>query len=111
MLAFEKFTFFTKFLPTEAIDYQFYYYDYSKIVLPQLLTKWIYHVFLCLVFLLDLLTYLSLLKEFSKNDSFSNSYNLPSQSAVQKLAMSTTYSINIYHLWENNLKYNFKSGY
>ena len=34
-------------------------------------------------------TDLSLLKEFSKNVSFSNSYNLPSQSAVQKLSMST----------------------
>ena len=32
---------------------------------------------------------LSLLKEFSKNVSFSNSYKLPSQSAVQKISMST----------------------
>ena len=34
-------------------------------------------------------TDLSLLNEFSKNVSFSNSYKLPSQSAVQKLSMST----------------------
>ena len=33
-------------------------------------------------------TDLSLLKEFSKNVSFSNSYKLPSQSAFQKLSMS-----------------------
>ena len=33
---------------------KFYYYGYSKIVLPQLHTKCI---FLCLVFLIDLLTY------------------------------------------------------
>ena len=53
MLVFEKFTFFVKFLPTEAIDY-----GYSKIVLPQLLTKCIYHYFfVCLVFLIDLMTY------------------------------------------------------
>ena len=52
MLVFEKFTFFIKFLPTEAIDKQFYYYDYSKIVLPQLYTKSIFHdFFVCLVFL------------------------------------------------------------
>ena len=40
------------------------------------------------------LTDLSLLKEFSKNVSFSNSYKLPSQSAVQKITMSTTYATN-----------------
>ena len=34
-------------------------------------------------------TDLSLFKEFSKNVSFSNSYNQPSESAVQKLSMST----------------------
>ena len=36
---------------------------------------------------------LSLLKEFSKIFSFSNSYSLPSQSAVQTLSMSTAYVI------------------
>ena len=37
---------------------KFYYYGYSKIVLPQLHTKCIFHdLFLCLVFLIDLLTY------------------------------------------------------
>ena len=56
MLVFEKFTFFIKFLPTEVIDKQFYYYDYSKIVLPQIYTKCIFHD-LCLVFLIYLLTY------------------------------------------------------
>ena len=35
-------------------------------------------------------TDLSLLKEFSKNVSFWNSYKLPSQSAFQKISMSTT---------------------
>ena len=40
-------------------------------------------------------TDLSLLKEFSKNVSISNSYNLPSQSAVQKISMSTSYSSKI----------------
>ena len=34
MLIFEKNEFFIKFLPTEAIDKQFYYYDYSNIGLP-----------------------------------------------------------------------------
>ena len=34
-------------------------------------------------------TDLSLLKEFSKNVSFSNSYKLPFQSAIQKISMST----------------------
>ena len=33
-------------------------------------------------------TDLSLIKEFSKNVSFSNSYKLPSQSAIQKPSMS-----------------------
>ena len=42
-------------------------------------------------------TDLSLLKEFSKNVSFSNSYKLPSQSALQKLAMSTDYPT--YETW------------
>ena len=35
MLAFENFTFFIKFFPTEASNQQFYIYDCSKIVLPQ----------------------------------------------------------------------------
>ena len=56
MVIFENFTFFIKFFPTEAIDKQFYYYGYSKIELSQVLTKCIYHDFLCLVFLIDLLT-------------------------------------------------------
>ena len=42
--------------------------------------------FLCLLFLMDLI---SLLKEFSKNVNFSNSCNFPHESAVQKLSMST----------------------
>ena len=43
---------------TVAMKYQFMYYDYSKIMLAQLHTKCIFHdFFVCLVFLLDLLTY------------------------------------------------------
>ena len=52
MLVFENFSFFIKFLPTEAIDLQFYYYDYSKIVLPQLLHKVHISWFFCVVFLI-----------------------------------------------------------
>ena len=51
MLVFENFTFFIKFFRTEAIDKQSYYYGYSKIVLPQLLTKCIYHDFFVYYFL------------------------------------------------------------
>lgn len=51
---------------TEAIDQQFYYYDYSKILLPQLLKKCIYHD------------------------------DLPSQSAIRKLSMFMVYPIKIY---------------
>ena len=40
MLVFENFTFFIKFFRTEAIDKQFYYYGYSKIVLTQFHTNW-----------------------------------------------------------------------
>ena len=38
-------------------------------------------------------TDLSLLKEFSKNFSFSNSYKLPFQSAIQKISMSTNRAV------------------
>ena len=54
-------------------------------MLPKLYTK-------CILFVSSISyrpTDLSLLNEFSKNVSFSNSYKLPSQSAVQKLSMST----------------------
>ena len=44
-------------------------------------------------------TDLSLLKEFSKNVSFSN---LPSKSAIQKLSMSTTYLSNFYFMKASN---------
>ena len=44
-------------------------------------------------------TDLSLLKEFSKNVSFSNSYKLPSQSAVQKISMSTSKSRTSDYRW------------
>ena len=60
-------------------------------MLAQLHTKCIFHdFFVCLVFLLDLLNYPYILKEFSKNGIFrkfyiSNSYKLPPQSAVQEL--------------------------
>ena len=73
---------------TVAMNLQFMYYDYSKIMLAQLHTKCIFHDF----FVSSIsyrLTDLSLLKEFSKNISFSNSYILPSRSAVQKISMST----------------------
>ena len=33
--------------PKEAFDWQFYFHDYSKIVLPQLYTKSIFHDFFC----------------------------------------------------------------
>ena len=44
-------------------------------------------------------TDLSLLKEFSKDDSFSNSYKLPSLSAVQKISMSTITCIEFTHFF------------
>ena len=66
------------------------YYSYCKIMLAQLHTKWQVHISW---FFVSSISYrptdLSFLKEFSKKVSFSNSYNLPSQSAVQKLSMST----------------------
>jgi hypothetical protein len=46
-------------------------------------------------------TDLSLLKEFSKNVSFSNSYKLPSQSAVQKISMSTVNTNSFYANFTN----------
>ena len=44
-------------------------------------------------------TDLSLLKEFSKNVIFSNSYNLPSQSAIQNLSISTD-RLNLPQIWQ-----------
>jgi len=44
-----------------------------------------------------------LLKEFSKNVSFSNSYKLPSQSVVQKLSMSMVYNIILLDDWHHFL--------
>ena len=46
-------------------------------------------IFLCLVFLMDLLTYSY--KMIFKKCQFFKYYNLPSESAVQKLSMSTAY--------------------
>ena len=54
---------------TVAINWQFMYYDYSKIMLAQLHTKCIFHDFFvsCIS---NRHTDLSLLKDFSKNVSF-----------------------------------------
>ena len=44
--------------PNSGHELQFMYYDYSKIMLAQLKTKCIFHdFFVCLVFVIDLLTY------------------------------------------------------
>ena len=58
-VSFENFTFLSNFSQQRPLISNFItYYDYSKIVLPQLYTKSICHdFFLCLVFLIDQLTY------------------------------------------------------
>ena len=90
MLVFESFTFLIKFFPTEAIDQQFCYYDYSKIVLPQLYTKCIFHDFFGVQYFLQTYWLILINRVFQKSQFFI-SYKLPSLSVVQKISMSTTY--------------------
>ena len=58
-------------------------------------------IFLCVYSICHRPTDLSLLKQFSKIISFSNSYNLPSQSAIQKLSISTNRPTFEYYFMTN----------